>query len=576
MALTGLKIFINSIERSIADNTYNYTKDGSNRPSLNLKIGGFQTGTLKQFDKVEIKVNDILVFDGFVESIQSVDFQTGFERIIFTATILPFEQFFNFKYVGRVFRETTLSLVVDDFFTRFLQPEGITLGLDQPEISDDLIVDFHDFNKEVTVTSGLDELADWGNYTWYIDHNKEFFFFQPSVDGVNVLNIDDTTRLQDIKINSDIGEYRNKQIIIGGSESTSLEAIQSFTGDNITREWNVTYPLNEILSIKIYTNRSIGATPNPDDNSDFVIIFPPDQIGIYGVDNENDSVLWLFNIRKPTFRIKDSLTNGVSLRNIDLDETIEIIYSGFQNIDLQQTDPTGVANIQNKLGGTGEVEFVENHLEVDNFNIVANIAQIELQVNKDFKDLVEFSLFSTLEPDIFDWEVGDLITSLNNPIVPDDDYIIQSISYQIYRNIKLINGDFETIFIVTVIMSSNENIDTWKEFWKKEKSKNIGNGFVDDTPVIKDVTINEFIFTNEQLNINDNLLQFNETINTNEVLNIDQNLLQNAENTRITEQLFSNKIFAVYPANNIGDLAGISGSIIYDNYAGDDNLFIFS
>ena len=563
----AIEIYINGIERTADKRSFKYKKDGKSRQSFKLALGGYTASEEgpRQFDKIVIYIDGSLFFDGFVDEVVSVDFNTGFEKIVYNTKLLPYENRFSYLYVNKIFNAPNqkLSDIIDALFTGYLEPEGVTKGIDTVNIVDDITIEYQEFTQDTTVIQALDELAKIGNYIWYIDKDKVFYFFRPSEYGVNVLTIDNDSCIRGVKLKNKIGKYRNKEIMYGGKARNNNFQIERVSGNDVDRQWNLTYQISQIQYVRIID------VNNPDPQPGDTNYFDVGNIGIFGLDDSNDNKVWLFNTHSSLLRLKDQLYDGTPLRIIRSDEIIEISYIGFIPTTIDLTDFAEVSDVQSRLGGTGVVEFVDKDETINDYNALVNTAQSWLDRESRFKLEADFILHSEDYPSVLDWEVGDLIVSNNNKVLPNATYTINELKYNLLEHTPN-KTNFEVKINITD--TTTADYDSWVDYWKqnamdKKSKENPGEN------KFKFNTSNEIVYTNEDLSLT-------ATVETTEELSLLEKLalqatVETTEVVNISEQVVVFKAGYTYPSLTNRDLGGVVGSVIFDNFSVNDNLYIY-
>ena len=556
-----------------------------------------------------------LFFNGFIDDVVSIDFNTGYEKLLFNVIVLPYENRLGYLYCNKTYNapNQVLSDIVNSLYTDFMVDEDITIGA--INILDDITIEYQEFNQETTVIQALDELAALGNYVWYIDKDKGFYFFKPGEYDNTVFAVDETTCLRKIKNSNNIGKYRNRQIMYGGNARNNVAQIERVSGDDIARQWEMTYKISEINYIRIIDEN------NPDPQPGDANYFDSSFIGIFGLDDEDDNKVWLYNTHSNLVKLKDQLSDGTPLRIIRSDELLEMEYLGFIPSTVQIDSASQINEVKNKIGGTGVVEFVDKDETLNDYNAVANTAESWLSREARFKTYTDFTLHSSDYPDVFDWEPGDLINVSGNPVIHDGIYTINELDFALFKNIGD-SLDFEVQIKTTD--TSAADFDSWVDFWKqKAKDKRGANktdesifkyildsetiGVNEEYSLVPDIEAQESIQIQELLELNDKE-EFNEEIQVSELLELndkneyseqievsetvsfaaneysetveiqevlDLTASEYSETIQVGEEAQLIMIFQVYPSLTTGTLGGVEGSIIYDNYSTNPDLYIY-
>lgn len=116
------------------------------------------------------------------------------------------------------------EILVHIILDQFLTVEGIIEGYIESNIK---INDgtYEDDETKSSISEKLDDLCDKTGCQWYIDADKRFFFyrgvkeFQEFPTAINW----DSDDFRDVKVNKQITDYRNRQIVKGGEPSVAVE-----------------------------------------------------------------------------------------------------------------------------------------------------------------------------------------------------------------------------------------------------------------------------------------------------------------------------------------------------------------
>lgn len=116
------------------------------------------------------------------------------------------------KLIVGVYQAMTVDAIIDDFIATFL-PAGYTATF----VNCPVVINYIAFNYEYP-SKCLQQLAQIVNYDWYVDQNKNIYFFLKGSTAAP-FNLTDTNQKYDYKtliINRDIKNLRNSVIVRGG------------------------------------------------------------------------------------------------------------------------------------------------------------------------------------------------------------------------------------------------------------------------------------------------------------------------------------------------------------------------
>lgn len=155
-------------------------------------------------------------------------------------------------YLAFVLTETTSSgIIIDD--VRITADGSFTMyNFEETSLFDDVRAAF----KKPTVF--IDQLAKTLEFFWYIDYERDIHFFdQESNDAP--FDLDSTSENYDqLEISVDTSQLKNRQVVRGGTYTTTSYYYQVVQGDNAVREW-ILKSLFSGLTVKLDDGTSLDS-----------------------------------------------------------------------------------------------------------------------------------------------------------------------------------------------------------------------------------------------------------------------------------------------------------------------------
>ncbi len=141
----------------------------------------------------------------------------------------------------------TAGYIVGDLFTKYLEPEGITIGEIQtgPTIAE-MVINYQPVSK------ALDVLANSAGFIWFIDEHKRLFFIvRTTTPALFSVSADDITK-HSTRLDRSSHSYRNRQFIRAGRDITSLQT-ETFAGVLNKQAYAVSFPINQEPVVTVAT-----------------------------------------------------------------------------------------------------------------------------------------------------------------------------------------------------------------------------------------------------------------------------------------------------------------------------------
>ncbi len=169
---------------------------------------------------------------------------------------VSYDQLCDRYHVQAVYANQTLGEIVADALTNSSHCQIYLEGIDAvtyvqtgPTI-EKIVANY------ITVTDLLNDLSKLTGYKWFVDSDKALHFFERTTTPAPFGLTDDSRNFRKFKLRRTRQDYRNVQIVRGGTTTTDPQT-ELFAGDSKRRTFTLKYPVNEMSGIRV--RRSGGA-----------------------------------------------------------------------------------------------------------------------------------------------------------------------------------------------------------------------------------------------------------------------------------------------------------------------------
>jgi hypothetical protein len=233
--------------------------------------------------------------------------------------------------VAKTYVNTAVHTIVNDLYTTYLVPDGITLG---NIATTSVTLDKASFPRVGTVSDALNELCDITGFNWYIDYDKKFYF-TPRSFFTAPFGITSTSSINNVQVRQDRSQYRNRQYIRGGQIQTDEIALEKPTPnpDGVSRVFITRFPISD--KPRIFIN-SVEITAT--------------DIGINGVDKNKK---YYYDVGKNAI-VQDGTQTVLSTTDV-----IQVTYKGLISLAVVSEDVVAIANRASLEGNTGVYERID-------------------------------------------------------------------------------------------------------------------------------------------------------------------------------------------------------------------------
>ena len=401
---------------------------------------------------VQILLDDTPIFYGIIDNVESPTFGKEYSKTLYRLSISSAESFFANRYPSEAYESKYTHEIVQDLFTKYIETEGITLG----SISEFEQM-YENFNFSFTQLSQIiNELADDVNAACYISPDKKFYFYSrndfPEVE---------LPELKNLRLKSESGELRTRQIITGAKEETAEQ-----TEYTVWLEDQTIMPLG--YQISYIDTVSINDTPVG--------------VGFAGLDEEDTSKTFLYTVGSQQL----TLNSNALVKPVATD-VIECIYYGYYEVVIENSNDQMQNQIAELNGSSGIIENVYTDETIDN------------QADAETKAAALLDLYGDSEQ-VISCECHDMIASqlLNMWTFPYSDYGITGKYVVTERHITSFGAD---AFLCSITLNSKNFMRRYGSVLNKKK-KSVNK----DIKIYKKTTVSDPVTASETVTINNTTL----------------------------------------------------------------------
>ena len=271
-----------------------------------------------------IYYGEVPLFSGDITSVETPSFATGKEVIRLKLQIDSLEARLKRRRVSISLDAVTASDIVQEIFDTVISQEGITLGAISTTSTE-----YENWNASFySCYDAIAELAKKEGAQWYISPDKKFYFILKT----DIETIPAPARISGLRLSESIGDIRTTQTVVGASEETSNQT-QSIVWTSDTYNLQLNYQVSEIVGITIQGS-NVG-------------------YGIIGVDEEDTSKTFLYQYGQKNINL-----NRDALVQPDVGDTVSVVYKGYFDIIIENTNESLKEEIASISGSSGIIENI--------------------------------------------------------------------------------------------------------------------------------------------------------------------------------------------------------------------------
>lgn len=312
--------------------------------------------------------------------------------------------------------------IVKDLIARYLDIEGVT----DDGVEDGLIIGPLVFRYK-TLSSVLSSICRLIDYHWYIGYDKDFKFIAREMLSAPFDISNGTRNYSKLSVEKTRAEYRNVQIVKGGSDLVSAR-IREFEGDGETATFSVESP--------------IGALPTIEVNS------VPQSVGLRGVDDEDDEDGhdWFWS------KGETSISQNTTATALSDTDVLSVTYQALIPIISMTRDQAAIDNRSTIEGGSGIYEAVVSETDIEKDDVAGWLGESYIRRHAQISQKVSVI---TYEEGIRPGQLQQITLTAEDI---DDEFLITSTSEQ-----ERGGGQFRTTYRAVNNVASGG----WVEFYRR-------------------------------------------------------------------------------------------------------------
>lgn len=326
-----MKVYINGTEYNATDD-WTISEKVGNPTSSSFNVLVEEQPVPQSGDVIEFKNDsDDIKFFGLVGIPKSPAYSTPYQPKLYSLNCTNGNSIMQRRLVNQSYSNKTMTEIVNDLYTRYIQGEGITLGT----ISEIDTPTFEVYNaKNMSLMSVLNELAGFIGGVWQVTDDKVF----------NFLKLDDFPHCsQTLTVNNapfgnlqrtdNAKDLRTNQIIDGAYLTTDPQTEQT----TVTENWNgffTAFPI--VQKPTLYVNN---------------VQVPETAVGVRGID-ESDTILFYWAYKSNQVSLNPSYSGTMPSEG----DVVKIVYVGLAPIRYEVRNSAKVDEIAQKTGLSGIID----------------------------------------------------------------------------------------------------------------------------------------------------------------------------------------------------------------------------
>lgn len=344
------KILISGDQYKTADTFSISQRAGSvSSSSIDVQVENGQSIPVALMSVQILDENDKPFFYGFIQSVESPTFSTGYQVKRYRLSVQSAEWILSNRLVSESYPKKKTHEIVNDLYTKYIQEEGFGLGT--ISITDK---EYENYNCSFSKLSEiLTELATEIDALYYIDGEKKFHFITKG----DFKAIEAPNHITGVKYTEEAGELRSVQVVTGTQEETSDQT-------EVT-----TWQADQTTMILGYQVKAISPAPKG-----VAINAVPASVGIRGIDEQDPTKTFLYEEGSNVLTVNYNATVKPVAGNIVL-----AVYSGYYDIIVTNTNDQLVEQLKALSGTSGKIETRYDDQTITNYDDANNKANALLQ-----------------------------------------------------------------------------------------------------------------------------------------------------------------------------------------------------
>lgn len=276
----------------------------------------------RPWSRVVLYADDVPFFLGFVTSVSSPEYSSGYESRVYRLAVNSAECLFNNRLVSESLDDMTTTEIVQYLFDNYIAAENITLGA----IST-ITYEYDNYACQYQrLYDTLADLAEDNDATFFISPDGKFYFLTRG----DYTQIPAPEHIAELAIESENGDLRTVQIVSGASEETSSTTEHVYWTTDLGA-YVLGYSVKSITGITIN-----GVTAG---------------VGLLGVDEADTTKTFLYEVGSNTITLNQSAATKPASGNL-----VVTVYKGIYDIDVIESNESLTAELAAMNGTSGIIE----------------------------------------------------------------------------------------------------------------------------------------------------------------------------------------------------------------------------
>jgi lysophospholipase L1-like esterase len=221
-----------------------YTAGRATAGFVALDLTGAMTFYERQMVIIE-SLDEEKYFAGLVQSCESVQIP-GTSMVFHTIDATDFTAMLDWRLIDYAAEDQLAGDAVRAIMEEYLAEEGITEGyIANGELLTQIAL------ANCSAATAYTKLAEACNFICYLDYDLKLYFHARTAYAAD-WNIADGTDIlsESLSLNRTNPDYRNKEVVVGGFEETSLQT-ETFVTDGTTKTFALGYPVNRVSTVTV-------------------------------------------------------------------------------------------------------------------------------------------------------------------------------------------------------------------------------------------------------------------------------------------------------------------------------------
>lgn len=327
-----MKAYINGIEYN-ATNEWSIAEKVGNPTSSSFRVLVENQPVPQSGDVIEFRTDlGDIVFFGLLGIPKSPAYSTPYQPRLYSLNCTNGNSILQRRLANVSYSNKTMTEIVNDLYTRYIQPEGITLGT----ISEIETPTFEVYNcKNMNLMSVMNELAGFIGGAWQITDDKVFNFVKlddfPHCSQTLTLS---NAPFGNLQRTDNAKDLRTNQIIDGAYLTTDPQTEQTTVTDN-WNGFNTVFPV--VQKPTLYIND---------------VQVPDEAVGTRGIDDGDDSILFYWSYNSTQI----SVNRGYSGTQPTEGDVVKIVYVGLAPIRYEVRNTAKAEEIAQRTGLSGIID----------------------------------------------------------------------------------------------------------------------------------------------------------------------------------------------------------------------------